>query len=92
MHLNTETCALVFKNDLAFWGIDELFLDPCCALKYYPEIEVCQKEIKGDLLAKQREADRKTHENFGDSWWGRVRGTLWTISEYPESSLAAQVW
>ena len=23
-----------------FWEIDELLLEPCCALKYYPEIEV----------------------------------------------------
>ena len=81
----------MFKADLAFWGIDELFMDPCCALKYYPEIESCQKEVKSDLLAKKMEEDRKKYENFGESMIGRVRGTLWNIMEYPESSLAAQV-
>jgi hypothetical protein len=38
-----QACALVLKADLAYWGIDELFMDPCCALKYYPEIEQCTK-------------------------------------------------
>ena len=27
-------CAMVFKTDLEFWGIDELAMEPCCALKY----------------------------------------------------------
>ena len=25
-------------------GIDELMMEPCCALKYYPEIEICVNE------------------------------------------------
>ena len=40
-------CALVTKAELEYWGIDELLLEPCCALKYYPEIELC---CKGKLL------------------------------------------
>ena len=57
----------------AFWGIDELFLDPCCALKYYPEVETAIKEVKNDREAKEREAERKLHEAFGNSCVGRVR-------------------
>ena len=38
-------CALVTKAELEYWGIDELLLEPCCALKYYPEIELCCKGI-----------------------------------------------
>ncbi len=91
LHMTTETCALVFKAELSFWGIDELFMDPCCALKYYPEIEACQKEVKSDIDAKKREEDRKKYENFGPSLVGRVRSKLWNITEYPETSFAAQV-
>ena len=28
------------KDDLEFWNINELLLEPCCALKYFPDIEV----------------------------------------------------
>ena len=45
-----------------FWEIDELLLEPCCALKYYPEIEV--KTHTGPLtwVEKHRapNMDRKT--------------------------------
>ena len=45
LHLMSGVCALVTKAELEYWGIDELLLEPCCALKYYPEIELCCKGI-----------------------------------------------
>ena len=46
------------QKDLEYWQIDELILEPCCALKYYPEIELCVKEQKGEQEAKAKEAQR----------------------------------
>ena len=43
-HLAVGGCALVLQKDLEYWGIDELMMEPCCALKYYPEIEICHNE------------------------------------------------
>ena len=43
-HLAAGGCALVLQKDLEYWGIDELMMEPCCALKYYPEIETCVNE------------------------------------------------
>ena len=40
-HLTSTGCALVLQKDMEYWGIDELMMEPCCALKYYPEIETC---------------------------------------------------
>jgi hypothetical protein len=82
---------MVFKEDLAFWGIDELYLDPCCALKYYPEVEACVKEMKNDRNAKIAEEERMRWENFGNSKIGKVRAKVWRITEYPETSFVAQV-
>ena len=31
-------CALVFQKDLEYWAVDEYTLEPCCALKYFPEV------------------------------------------------------
>ena len=43
-HLSAIGCALVLQKELEYWGIDELMMEPCCALKYYPEIEICVNE------------------------------------------------
>ena len=49
-HLTSTGCALVLQKDLEYWGIDELMMEPCCALKYYPEIETCVNEKQVRLL------------------------------------------
>ena len=66
-------------------------IEPCCALKYYPEIEICVKEQKGEQEAKRKEAQRLEDENFGTHVVGRVRTYLWNLMEYPETSKQAQV-
>ena len=82
---------ILLQKDLEYWQIDELILEPCCALKYYPEIELCVKEQKGEQEAKAKETQRLKDENFGSSRWGRVRTYLWNVMEYPETSRTAQV-
>ena len=68
-----------------------MFSEPCCALKYYPEIEICVKEQKGEQEAKRKEAQRLEDENFGNHYLGRARTFLWNLMEYPETSKYAQV-
>ena len=67
------------------------FTEPCCALKYYPEIEICVKEQKGEQEAKRKEAQRLEDENFGQHPLGKIRTYLWNLFEYPETSREAQV-
>ena len=68
-----------------------LFAEPCCALKYYPEIEICVKEQKGEKEAKLKEAQRLEDESFGDNCIGKTRTFFWNLMEYPETSRNAQV-
>ena len=68
-----------------------VILEPCCALKYYPEIEICVKEQKGEQEAKRKEAQRLEDENFGTHCLGKLRTFLWNLMEYPETSKYAQV-
>ena len=53
------------KNDFDYWGIDEMCLEPCCALKYYPEMEVCSKEQVN-----------KRNKNGGDNFDIREKGRV----------------
>jgi len=89
-HLTSTGCALVLQKDMEYWGIDELMMEPCCALKYYPEIETCVNEKQGDLKEKQREKELAEEENFGNSTFGQIRTWLWNVMEYPWTSKIAQ--
>ena len=91
LHFDAEICALVYKTELEYWGVDELLMDPCCALKYYPDIELCVSEMNGEEKAKRREAIKEQDEDFGDSKIGRLRKSLWNLTEYPETSKAALI-
>lgn len=92
LHISTAgACAIRVKSQMTFWDIDELLLDPCCALKYYPEIDICEKEILGQSSSEQKYLERLQEEDFGSSRLGRLRKCLWNLTEYPETSLAARV-
>ena len=91
LHLSSTNCGMATRDDMAYWGLDELTIEPCCAVKFYPEIEVCMKEIEMEESEKEREIEREKLEDFGDSFVGRYRKMLWNLFEYPSTSRAAQV-
>ena len=89
--MNAQNCAVITRNDLDYWGIDDLLLEPCCAVKYYPEIEICQNELDMEEDENRKEAERERLEDFGPSLLGRTRKYLWDLFEYPQTSRGAQV-
>ncbi len=53
--------------------------DPCCALKYYPEVETCSKEIEGQLESERKYQERLIAEDFGSSTIGKIRYISFSI-------------
>ena len=90
LHLCGENCALVIKEDLEFWGLDEIYLEPCCALKFYPQIVSCQKEVEEEKVKKEEEKKRERYEDFGSTMIGKWRTRIWNFLEYPETSKPAK--
>lgn len=82
---------MAMQDDLEFFGIDELLMEPCCAVQYYPEIETGLKEKEMEFVERVREEQREIEEDFGDSLVGRIRSALWNVFEYPHTSFTAQV-
>ena len=89
-HTTGAGCALVLRNDLEYWGIDPFSLEPCCALKYFPEVDSSQSEKDGDLEAKMKAIEQAEEEDFGSSTLSHWRGWLWSTMEYPWSNGLAQ--
>ena len=57
---------MVMRRDYTFWGLDELNLEPCCALKFYPEMQNCVIQTDMDTEEKIKEDEMLATEEFGD--------------------------
>ena len=64
---------MVMRRDFDYWGIDELLLEPCCALKFYPKVELCNTQIEKDISDKEKEENDRKEENFGNSRIANIR-------------------
>ena len=84
-------CSMSFHTDLGYWGIDQLLLDACCAIRHYPEMETRRKEYETSKKHLAREEHKRIEIDFGDSLVGRYRASLWNCTEYPDSSMMARV-
>ena len=50
------------------------------------------KEIESENLCQQKYEERLKDEDFGETTYGRIRKYFWNLTEYPETSRAAQVY
>ena len=57
---------MVMRRDYTFWGLDELNLEPCCALKFYPEMQNCVIQTDMDTEEKIKEDEMLATEDFGE--------------------------
>ena len=64
--------------------------EPCCALKYFPEVDIRQNEKDMDLRAKVKAMETAEEEDFGSSSISEIRSWLWNTLEYPWTSKLAQ--
>ncbi|XP_028836686.1 potassium voltage-gated channel subfamily V member 1 isoform X2 [Denticeps clupeoides] len=88
LHVREELCVVSFLQEIEYWGIDELRIDPCCREKYYR-----RKEMK-ETLDVQGEAEviDDEDEDFSGVMCQDLRQRLWDLMEKPDSSTAAKTF
>ena len=84
IHICEQSCALVVQKDL---GLNDLFLQPCCAIKYFPHTVSAKKEMEEEKKERTLADEREMEENFGNSCLGKMQTFLLDILEYPETSI-----
>ncbi|KAM4044525.1 voltage-gated potassium channel KCNC4 [Anomaloglossus baeobatrachus] len=101
LHCPADICGPLFEEELAFWGIDETDVEPCCwmtyrqhreaeeALDIFENVEADdgdeEKDSTPELLCIEERADRSRGR------CKRGQAKMWALFEDPYSSRAARV-
>ncbi|KAK9393740.1 potassium voltage-gated channel subfamily C member 3-like [Crotalus adamanteus] len=90
LHCSDLICKSVLDEELAYWGLDNTLLAPCCWQKLI--IVEGQKEEYGIPEENQEAAGLLEQAGRNQSAWrGRWQSRIWTTFEKPFSSLSAKV-
>jgi len=100
LHMVDETgCVLAFSDDLAYWAVDDLYMEPCCQQRYQQRkeqvLEVLKKELEdltlGDETNTDAEQQAQQTASEGEQCPVRWRRRVWDLTEKPQSSFPARV-
>jgi len=81
LHLPAGVCVQDFCEELEYWGLDDLHMEPCCQHTYY----------RARWLLPQADDGEEKEEDFGTSSCASTQRHLWNLFENPHHSKAAKV-
>ncbi|XP_054851758.1 potassium voltage-gated channel subfamily C member 1-like isoform X1 [Eublepharis macularius] len=92
LHCPAGVCRALWEEELAFWGIPEAQLAPCCWVKL-SHTEGLQEDL--DLRGNNDDTNEDSLTLLGQGerrdyhWWARWQPKMWALFEKPYSSAGA---
>ncbi|VDO11291.1 unnamed protein product [Rodentolepis nana] len=90
LHMVEDICVVAFKDDMEYWGINELYLHPCCQQRYHQRREIVEDEIRKEELSLRWLQDEE--DMNGNDTISKTRWKLWQIVEKPHYSMTARIF
>ncbi|KAM4833362.1 voltage-gated potassium channel regulatory subunit KCNG4 [Thomomys bottae] len=84
-----EMCALSFREELSYWGIEEAHLQRCCLQKLLAKLDEAAELRREEALERQQEA---RGPRAYTSRWARCMHRLREMVENPQSGLPGKVF
>ena len=101
LHCPADVCGPLFEEELAFWGVDETDVEPCCWMTYRQHrdaeeaLDVFQLTAadpgEDDEAGRLGLEDPAWPDGGGPGLWRRWRPAVWNLFDDPYSSRAARV-
>ncbi|EDO45172.1 predicted protein [Nematostella vectensis] len=100
LHCPNDVCGPLFEEELAYWGIDEKEMEPCCWTTYtqHREAEHNLKsfnvtDFSTDIDSDRQEETETTSKAKGlHPFWVKYQPRIWAILEEPRSSRTAKAF
>ena len=101
LHCPADVCGPLFEEELNYWGIDELQMEPCCWSTYtrHRDAKAFEKVFSANAFHHDDDVSEGEHSNIVTecdpchypSIYRVTRKKLWEVLEKPYSSKSAQV-
>ena len=99
LHCPSDVCGPLFEEELNFWGIDELQMEPCCWSTYtrhrdaraFEKVFTVNQTRQEDDLSEDGEPSNMGSAKQRKLWYNSYRKRIWNMLEKPYSSKGAQV-
>ncbi|XP_039604471.1 potassium voltage-gated channel subfamily C member 4 isoform X1 [Polypterus senegalus] len=105
LHCPADVCGPLFEEELAFWGIDETDVEPCCWMTYRQHrdaeeaLDIFEAPDQEDSGSGTVDEDKEVTRHLGveggpdrhRGCWEVWQPKIWALFEDPYSSLAARV-
>ncbi|XP_030077132.1 voltage-gated potassium channel KCNC4 [Microcaecilia unicolor] len=88
LHCPADICGPLFEEELAFWGIDETDVEPCCWMNYRQHREA--EEALNSFVPSEDAPRRPGREQRPRGCWRPWQLRTWALFEDPYSSRAAR--
>ncbi|XP_067090802.1 potassium voltage-gated channel subfamily C member 1b isoform X2 [Osmerus mordax] len=103
LHCPADVCGPLYEEELAFWGIDETDVEPCCWMTYrqHREAEEALDSFEAEAQVEPADGDEvdemtrrlaqgdSPYARTGGSW-SRLQKRVWALFEDPYSSKYAR--
>ena len=87
MHICQKECVMFIKDELEYWQLEEVPLEPCCNIYYTDKLAHNEELI--ELGAKCLKSLYR-NQSYG-TFLPQIREKLWILFEEPKSSVHAQI-
>ncbi|XP_064634045.1 potassium voltage-gated channel protein Shaw-like [Lineus longissimus] len=102
LHAPSDVCGPLFEDELAFWGIDEKQIEPCCWMSYrtHRDAQETLAEFDGMDFENESDDDGDIAKRFGivedaapeRGTWEVWKPKIWNILEDARTSRGAQIF
>ena len=76
------TCPLAYRRELAYWGVSDLYMEPCWQKTY---------QKKKEMMKKAKQMEEMDIFQFSKTIIGRIRQWWWYLLEYPNFSIKSRI-
>ncbi|QQP50345.1 Potassium voltagegated channel protein Shablike, partial [Caligus rogercresseyi] len=88
LHVDDTICPLAYSEDLKYWEIEEMFIDPCCLIKYNVRKERVIEE-SGKLM-EDEDSEGSSSNEHNEQFGSDTKRKIWYIMEKPYTSTLAK--